>query len=203
MTRVIGRTGSRRRHRFLIAPVLLAAALALFFTAGAQAVHDDNFFELGGVQAADILGDGNVANGPDWADLFTASGANKDTDNNGVPDFSQIFGGHAAAFIADASSAAGATDPTTFSGFGTSNKNTDPISTADCTAPGNTYAQCTPWGWDAGNVPPKDDLTNVYAYEVINPADGHLLLYGGIEREDPSGDSHVRSEEHTSELQSR
>jgi hypothetical protein len=30
------------------------------------AVHDDNLFELGGVQAADILGDDNPANGPDW-----------------------------------------------------------------------------------------------------------------------------------------
>src|SRR6266508_5752379 len=195
MTRVIGPTGSRRRRRFLWLPVLCTAAIALFFTAGAQAVHV-GFFELGGVQAADILGDGVDSNGPDWADLFDASG-------NLKAGALAKYGGHTAAFIADASSAGGAKDPTTFSGFGTSNKNTDPISIADCTAPGNTYAQCTPWGWDAGNVPPKDDLTNVYAYEVINPADGHLLLYGGIEREDPSGDSHVRSEEHTSELQSR
>lgn len=191
--RIIGPTGSRRRRRILPAALIAAALLAIFITAGAQAVHDDNFFELGGIQAADILGDGNVANGPDWADLFNASGNPIDSDNNGVPDFKQIYGGHAAAFIADASSAGGATDPTTFSGFGTSNKNNDPISTADCAnrTPPLTGSNCTPWGWDAGNVPAKDDLTNVYAYEVINPANSHLILYGGIEREDPSGDSHV------------
>jgi hypothetical protein len=40
MTRIIGPTGSRRRRRFLLAPILCTAALALFWIAGAQAVRD-------------------------------------------------------------------------------------------------------------------------------------------------------------------
>jgi hypothetical protein len=131
--------------------------------------------------------------GPDWGDLFTSTGGK-------VPGALSSFGGLADAFIADPSSAGGATDPTTFSGFGTSNKNTDPISTADCTAPGNSYPSCTPWGWDPGQIPAKDDLTNVYAYEAVATANdanggnmkaGDLVLYAGAEREDPSGDSHI------------
>jgi hypothetical protein len=40
MTRIIGPTGSGRRRRFLLAPILCTAALALFWIAGAQAVRD-------------------------------------------------------------------------------------------------------------------------------------------------------------------
>src|SRR5437867_9117967 len=48
MTRVIGPTGSRRRSRFLLAPILLAALAALFVIAGAQANPPEQagFFEL-------------------------------------------------------------------------------------------------------------------------------------------------------------
>jgi hypothetical protein len=208
MTRIVGPTGSRRRRRFLSVPILCIAALALFWVAGAQAVHDDGLFELGPTSTAcstsppgsgctantatNIVADSSVP-GPDWADLFNASG-------NKIPGALSSFGGLADAFIADPSAAGGATDPTTFSGFGTSNKNTDPISTADCSAPGNSYPSCTPWGWAAGNEPSKDDLTNVYAYETVaSTADanggamkaGDLVLYAGAEREDPSGDSHI------------
>src|SRR5436190_1917557 len=37
-------------------------------------------------------------------------------------------------------------------------------------------------------VPAKNDLTNTYAYAVNQ--NGHLMVYAGMEREDPSGDSH-------------
>jgi hypothetical protein len=40
MTRIIGPTGSRRRRRFLLVPILCTAALALFWIAGAQAVRN-------------------------------------------------------------------------------------------------------------------------------------------------------------------
>jgi hypothetical protein len=176
----------------------MLAAVALLLAAGAQAVHDDGFFELGPTPTnpeggiTNILGNATDP-GPDWADLFTATGALTDSDNDGNPDFREVFGGHAAAFIADPSSAGGALDPSTFSGFGTSNKNNDPISDEDCAnrTPPLTGSDCAPWGWDPGNVPAKDDLTNVYSYEKISPANNHLLLYAGVEREDPSGDSHV------------
>jgi hypothetical protein len=41
-----------------------------------------------------------------------------------------------------------------------------------------------------GNVPAKDDLSNVYLYLASNEAD-ELILYAGLERLDPSGDSHI------------
>jgi len=176
----------------------LVVLTALFVTVGAQAVHDEGLFELGPTPTAPEAGITNILGnatdpGPDWADLFTAAGLLKDSDNDGNPDFREVYGGHAAAFIADPSSAGGATDPSTFSGFGTSNKNNDAISDEDCLNrdPPLTGSNCAPWGWDSGNVPAKDDLTNVYSYEAINPANSHLFLYAGIEREDPSGDSHV------------
>jgi len=208
-TRILGPTGSKRRKRFLFLPILLVALSALFVIGGAQAVHNENFFELGpsgsapytATTATNILGDGNAANGPDWADLFTATGPSgttitkKDANANNKPDCEEAPGKECA-FLEDASSAGGATDPTTFSGFGTSNKNNDPISTADCSnrTPPLTGSGCSPWGWDGGNVPAKDDLTNVYAYEVVptsGPRAGHVIIYGGLERESPSGDSYV------------
>jgi hypothetical protein len=91
MTRVIGPTGSRRRRRILIAPILLAAALALFYTAGAQAVHSppDSSFEL----------DGNVADDPgnsldDWANIFDNTDSSSfDTGIVTDPDGATIFTG--------------------------------------------------------------------------------------------------------------
>jgi Bacterial Ig-like domain (group 3) len=65
--RVLGPTGSRRRRRFLIAPILLAALAALFVIGGAQAIHNpgDTSLEL----------DRNVADNPagapdDWNSFF-------------------------------------------------------------------------------------------------------------------------------------
>jgi hypothetical protein len=85
-TRFLGPTGSRRRRRFLVAPLFLLTLVALFGVTGAQAVHDDNLFELGpsgsapftATTATNIEGDGLFANGPDWKDLFTTTGALKD-----------------------------------------------------------------------------------------------------------------------------
>ncbi len=162
----------------IVAVALLSLWAPIAFKAAA--VHSNNLFELGGVQAADILGDGNAANGPDWADIFNSTGG-----------IVNLYGGVAAAFIKDDLSQSNSVDQTTFSGAGTSNKNTDPISAADCVAHNLTGSDCNPWHWDSGNTPAKDDLSNVYAYATINPADGHLIVYAGFERLDPSGDSHV------------
>ena len=46
--RVLGPSGSTRRRRFLFWPLLAAAFTALFFVAGAQAVHDTGAFQLDG-----------------------------------------------------------------------------------------------------------------------------------------------------------
>src|SRR5207244_12296272 len=102
----------------------------------------------------------------------------------------------AAVFIKHDVSANVATDRTTFSGAGTSNKNPDPLSADDCANrnPPLTGSACNPWIWNSGNIPPKDDLTNVYSY-ATSPSSGslagHLILYAGFERETPSGASHV------------
>jgi Prealbumin-like fold domain len=156
----------------------------------ALAVHDDNLFELGPSQGADILSDTSTANGPDWADTAGHPGI---FDANRNPVGLAAFGGAAAAFLNDDTSQKGASDRTTFSGAGGSNKNNDPISAADCAArvPPLTGSACDTWHWDAGNVPAKDDLVNVYAYAKIRPSDNHLIIYSGFERLDPNGDSHI------------
>jgi prealbumin domain-containing protein len=179
----------RRRVPRKVAP-LAALVIALLGFGTALAVHDDNLFELGPAQGADILGDGVASNGPDWGDLFDASG------NPVGP------AGVAKAFVADDLSAKGATDRTTFGGAGGSNKNNDPMSVPDCAGftPPLTGSACDTWHWDGGNNPPKDDLANIYAYATIPtaPATGtppshlnHLVLYTGIERLAPEGDSHI------------
>src|SRR6266567_4822082 len=125
----ISKSNPRAKRRWLLLTVIVGT-LSLVGAAVTVAVHNDNLFELGpsgsspftATTATNILGDGITANGPDWADLFDSSGNLK----SGAL---TTYGGSAAGFIKDATSAAGASDPSTFSGFGTSNKNTDPIST--------------------------------------------------------------------------
>jgi len=46
--RILGPEGSQRRRRFLWVPMLTITALALFFIAGAQAVHNTGLFQLDG-----------------------------------------------------------------------------------------------------------------------------------------------------------
>ncbi len=172
-----GDVGSRKgRSRFL--PALLAfvmiAAAFLAMIPSAKAVHNNGAFELGPGASTDeggktnILDDGNAANGPDWAGLFDGNG--------NLLDPSKV-----AVFIKDDTSQSSSTDKTTFSGAGGSNKNNDAISGA-----GDT------WHWDEGNVPAKDDFANGYAYATF--VSGHLIIYAGFERLDPSGDSHVDME---------
>lgn len=168
---------------------MAVAALSLALATSSLAIHDDDLFELGPLApgVTDILGDEPDAdldtNGPDWADVFDANG-----DPVGLGD----FGGVVAGFIEDDLSQKGLTDRTTFSGAGGSNKNNDPISTADCAAqtPPLTGSACDTWHWDGGNVPAKDDLANVYAYAAFNSLD-QLILYIGLERLAPEGDSHI------------
>jgi hypothetical protein len=80
-TKILGPTGSRRRSRFLIAPILLVACAAMFWIAGAQAVHDTGAFEL----------DGNATNGAapgdDWDNVchqVTGSDCSTTSDTTGA-----------------------------------------------------------------------------------------------------------------------
>ena len=129
-------------------------------------IHDSGTLELGPGNATDEGGVTNILGngadpGPDWADFFNASG--------GVVNG---FGG-TPAFVADDPSAGSLLDNTVFSG-GPGDKNSDII--AD-------------WTWTTGNVPAKDDITNAYVY--AKTVGGDLIIYVGLEREDPSGSSHV------------
>jgi hypothetical protein len=159
-------------HKIVLG-LALAGILLLVQILLVSAVHDDDLFELGDVDgtvgSADIQGSEQA--GPDWADIFEAGGAIKDTNNNSIPDFDEIYGGLAVYFIIDEIAIKNKDDSTTFSG---ASKNGDPISS---------------WQWDTGNVPGKDDLVNVYGYATASA--GELYLYAGLERLDPAGDSHL------------
>ncbi|HEX9681994.1 MAG TPA: hypothetical protein VGA13_02845 [Acidimicrobiales bacterium] len=158
-----------------------ATAIALALVTGTLAVtvqpvgavHDADLFELGVDDPAlgtDIAGNGDPTDGPDWADLFNAQGE--------VQAGAIVAPGLAATFVDDDLSSKGLVDQTTFA---SSNKNNDPVST---------------WNWDKGNNPPKDDLSNIYGYatrtHVVDEApSGDLIVYVGIERLAPEGDSHI------------
>src|SRR5512133_2288930 len=54
-TKILGPTGSRRRRRFLIVPILIVACTALFLIGSAQAVHDLDF-QLDGNALSTVCG---------------------------------------------------------------------------------------------------------------------------------------------------
>jgi hypothetical protein len=141
----------------------LVGVLLVFSVAVALAVHDEGLFELG-----DDLGT------PGSADIAGDG-------NQSGPDWADIFGsggnvddlhgGLAAEFIADEISSKQSSDPTTFE---SRNKNSDPISS---------------WEWGAGGVASKGELSNFYVYATSNAS--NLIIYAGLERVDPGGDTHV------------
>ena len=117
---------------------------------------------------------------PDWASLFTT-----DTSPHGaVTGINLPANGVVANFEADQLSVGNLTDCTTF-GPG-SNKNGHPIQT---------------WKFRPGNVPPKDDLTNVYALLADDPTTADRILYIGLERYAENGDSHVDFEINREEIE--
>ena len=148
----------------------------------AYAADDDDLFEIGRdegiVNGTNIIDDqpdnSTVGAYPDWGALFNSTGQIEfSAGDPNEPDFSEIFGGVFAVFIADDLALKGATDDTIFA---SSNKNDDLVNT---------------WQWDTGNVPAKTDLANVYAYAAIRDSDKHLIVYLGLERLAPNGDSHI------------
>src|SRR5439155_2006073 len=110
--------------------------------------------------------EGNIADAPggapDWGSMFDANG-------QPVGD----SGGIAAGFLMDEISAGSATDSSVFTSKGTKNN-----------------LQPDLWRWGTQSVPAKDDLSNVYAFGTFD-SQGHLILYAGLERLAPNGDSHV------------
>src|SRR5438132_1655587 len=110
--------------------------------------------------------DGNIpdgsAAGPDWGSVFDSSGSVANLDS-----------GLGAGFLMDDISPAGAVDHTVFTAGGTKNNQ-----------------QPSAWSWGTQSVPAKDDLSNVYAFGTVD-ANGHLIIYAGLERLAPNGDSHI------------
>lgn len=126
---------------------------------------DPNIFELGLGDSGDESGRTNILGnsvnpGPDWADIFDANG-----------EVVSLFGGKAATFLKDQPGTSA--DFTTYTSQG-SDTNSQKV---------------TDWTWTTNSVPPKDDITNAYAYEKI--VNGHRMLYVGAEREVPNGDAHI------------
>ncbi len=168
---------TRTRNVRLLVGLTLITGLMVARPVTSQAVHTQgtsSLFELGpatNTGTTNIRDD--VANIPDWEDIFDYE--------NGEVVTSTLPAGASARFIADELATAGSVDHTTFSG---SNKNDDSINS---------------WNWATGNVPVKDDLSNVYAF-ANETGDGDLLIYAGLERLSPNGDSHIDIEFNQNEV---
>jgi hypothetical protein len=158
-TRILGPTGSTRRRRFLIVPVLLVACTALFWIVGAQAVHDTGAFEL----------DGNATNnsavaGDDWDNVcHQVTGTDCSTSDN----TSALGGATAVDWVAEPNQNA-----TIFTGGGSK----DP-------------QDINNWAWKdgAGGLPDKDNLLHSFAARY-STSQGEVLYFGS-DRLDNSGDA--------------
>lgn len=168
--RVLGPTGSRRRRRFLLAPLCLVVLLGLLVVGGAQAVHDKDF-ELEGNQANDGV---SVPGSFDWVDFFNAAGQESPV----LPDLSRpgfTSSGFAKDFSRTASGAYATSDNTTFA---TGSKDTLSISP----------------GWQCNrdnNVNDKIDVVNAYAATYTDPVTDEEFLYFALERFANDGDANV------------
>ena len=165
--RVFGPTGSRRRRRFLFAPMLLVTAVALLFVAGAQAVHGEAFQLDGDVLASTTTNVGGVTQTVDWDSLFDANGAELPKPANfGEASFDKDFLNNGTTFLTS--------DTTTFA---TGSKDTLPIADWQC-------------NFD-NNVNSKIDVMNAYAATYTDPVSGDEILYFGLERNTNTGTADV------------
>jgi hypothetical protein len=186
--RILGPTGSKKRRRFLLLPVLATAALALFWIAGAQAVHDTGIFQLDrNAQASDTSGASAPLGTHDWDQVCAAViGAANCSSPAGSAGTSVV------SFDTDAHLANG-NDASVFTGGGSK----DPSDISE-------------WLWKDGSVPDKDDILHGFAARYSAPADPDSpqdpadtacpvnapattceLLYFGADRLDASGDSQI------------
>jgi hypothetical protein len=164
--RVLGPTGSRRRRRFLLAPLCLVVLLGLLVVGGAQAVHDEDFQLDGDVNAATPTNIGGSSQDIDWSSLFNADGSNKTLPT----------GFEAARLDKDFSNSGSTFITSDGSTFATGSKDTLPIS-----------------GWQCNfdnNVNSKIDVANAYA-AIYTASSGDEILYFGLERNANTGTANV------------
>ena len=136
MTTIIGPTGSRRRRRFLFAPILAVALVALLLTAGAQAVHDNGFMQLDRNAYTSI--DSTITALEDWDKICPTTT---------LPGIGGCLGGT----TADASD------------FDTDTANAGPLGTVFTTGGSKDTNDITSWKHTASPAPDKDNLQHAYA----------------------------------------
>jgi hypothetical protein len=189
-TRILGPTGSKRRKRFLLVPILLVAFTALFLVGSAQAVHDLQFQLDGNAKAAECgtTPDGNCSTQQyDWDSVFNANGTTTSLVNP-----SNTSGFTNAAFQRDFGLKVSATDKCNFTSTDTTK--------AFCTADPTTYATGSKdtldiggGGWQCNkdnNVNSKIDIMNAYsaAYTASN---GDKIIYFGMDKNKDNGNNNV------------
>jgi len=183
--RILGPTGSRRRRRFLVLPVLLVMAFALFWIVGAQAVHDTGRFQLDGDAVSATLGTPPATD--DW-DKVCYQVVQKSVADGGEG----LTAAQAAARCGIATATTGATstawtaEPDPSASIFTGGGSKDPI-------------DLNQWAWkDAGGLPDKDNLVHGFAarYSLTPSATCPAgtfstceLLFFGSDRFDNSGDA--------------
>src|SRR4051812_4073153 len=190
--RILGPTGSRRRKRFLFIPFMAVLAVALFFIASAQAVHDFKFQLDGDVsaQAYSVPGGTNGPQSYDWGNnsagdssspltgangLFNvsdsgalnASGSTETVSNNSaLVGAGQTFG--AASFQRDFESGSSCTLNAYNSTFCTADDSTYATGSKDTLGIGNGGWQCN----HDNNVNSKIDIMNAYTASYLTPVLG-------------------------------
>ena len=165
--RVLGPTGSRRRRRFLLVPILVVSAVAMMFVAGAQAVHGEAFQLDGDVLASTTTNIGGVTQTVDWDSLFDANGLEKPLPAGfNATSFDKDFNNTGTTFLTDDTST-----------FATGSK--DELAIADW--------QCN---FD-NNVNSKIDVMNAYAATYTDPVSGDDFIYFGLERNANTGTADV------------
>ena len=169
--RILGPRASRRRRRFLLAPIFLVALVALFVTAGAQAVHDAGVFQLDGDAQTSVNSTPPALE--DWDKVCPAVSP----PSRPLTDPVHCLGGTTATdhtFIPDAFMS----------------------STDDIFKGGTDDAEISGWQWkQAGPSPDKADIEQAFAaqYTVTAPGpyENHKLLYFGGTRFANNGNTNI------------
>ena len=154
-------TPSWRGTLRVVVVVAAAFAMVLAVPSAGYAVHDIGLFELDG-NTADNSAPVNGSNAPyDWESVFDAGG-------NRI-----LFPATEPRLLTTTFSADAATPDPSY--FAESNKDIDDVSTWECKT--------------VNNPTNKDDILNAYAALFVNDANGHVILYAGVERDSNNGDS--------------